>query len=408
MMNQPFKQRRHIAGRPAVRAGIAFALALCVPGAPEAGAAEPTEPPPRLDPAVRDGLQKVVVVPGAPGEQEIGGSYEKVTKGLYGGVAAGSVAANPATQVGPVTVSVPIPVLALPGMIAGGIAGVTEREIQEFRDALTEELADASRQPINNDKLARSVYQQLRTVGQPAAGLLAPTTTVPPDTDAVLYVDVVNLAIDVDGEDAVLRTTGRVTIERRSDGTKLYERSADYEDRASLGRWTADDNQLIEDYANYAMHYLGRELAAETFAGAGLSVAAEPAKSASVDPERRNLWRASSRAISPELAWTPAVTEGVAPPDAWDVEVYDAHRLLYSQQGVAGTSHTLATPLAPCGTYRWSVRPAWRSGGASRSGDWMRAPGAAITDGGIKGRDAAAAPAYIQDFATIEIHCKAR
>jgi hypothetical protein len=38
----------------------------------------------------------------------------------------------------------------------------------------------------------------------------------------------------------------------------------------------------------------------------------------------------------------------------------------------------------------------------------MRAPGAAITDGGIKGRDAAAAPAYIQDFATIEIHCKAR
>ena len=407
MNANPLPDRRTVfaSARAGTPCGIAATLLLACGSA--AAAQAPESAPGRLAEDLRDSVNRIVVIPGAPGEQEIKGSYEKVTPGLYGGMAAGSRAANPATQVGPMTVGFPIPVLALPGMLAGGIVGVTQREMQEFRDALTEELANASRQPIDNEKLARYVYQELRTLQRPAAGLLAPTTAVPADTEAILHVDVANLAIDVEGDEAVLTTTGRVSIERRSDGSTLYERSVNYQDRAPLARWTADGNQLIEDYANFAMHYLGRQLAAETFAGTGGALGAQPAKSGSFAPERRNAWAGTSRAITPELAWTFSVPEGAVAPDAWDVEVYDARRLVYAAQGVNGSSHTLAKPLAPCVTYRWSVRPGYRNGNALRVGDWMRAPGAGVTADGLAGRDAAAAPAYTQDFAALEIHCKA-
>ena len=407
MNASPLPDRRRAALAPA--GALAIAAAVLLAAGPSAAAAAAPEPAAsRLAEDLRDGMQRIVVIPGAPGEQEIKGTYEKATPGLYGGMAAGSQVANPATQVGPITVGFPIPVLALPGMLAGGIAGVTQREMQEFRDALTEELADASRRPIDNEKLARYVYQELRALQRPAAGLLAPTTAVPEDTDAILHVDVANLAIDVEGDEAVLTTTGRVSIERRSDGSKLYERSVNYQDRAPLGRWTAEDNRLIEDYSNFAMHYLGRQLAADTFAGSGAALVTEPAKSGSFAPERRNAWAGTSRAVTPELAWTFSVPEGSAAPDAWDVEVYDARRLVYAAQGVTASSHTLAKPLAPCASYRWSVRPGYRNGDALRVGDWMRAPNAGVTAEGLAGRDAAAAPAYTQDFATLEIHCKAK
>ena len=44
-----------------------------------------------------------------------------------------------------------------------GIAGATQKEIQEFRDELTEDLAKASSQQIVNDKIAGDVYEEIRT-----------------------------------------------------------------------------------------------------------------------------------------------------------------------------------------------------------------------------------------------------
>ncbi len=95
---------------------------------------------------------------------------------------------------------------------------------------------------------------------------------------------------------------------------------------------------------------------------------------------------------------------------SWDLEVYDAHRPVYTQQGIRNPSHALATPLAPCGHYRWSVRPAYEVGDGIRYGAWMRRPvtGEESPIDGLSGRDAAAAPAYTQDFAELEISCKAK
>lgn len=395
-----------------LRHAAAFACVLAaLAGADFLQAAEQAAAPargPYLDETARDAIDSVVIVPGAsPGEQEITGTYEKVTPGLYGGAAAGSRVGNPSTQVGPVTVGIPIPILTLPGMIAGGIAGATQREIQEFRDALAEELADASKQPINNDKLARYVYQTLRLLPALDTGLFAPTTPVPDDADAVMFVDIAGMTIDVDGTDAVLTTAGHLRLERRSDGGKLYEHTAHYQDRAPLERWTEDGNRLIEDYANFALHYLGRELAAASLAGTQASHAVQPVESETLDLERKDAWQGTSRRLQPTLGW--AFAEESVAATAWDVEVYDAHRLVYQQRQVPAASHTLTQPLEPCGEYRWSVRPHFDSNGAVRFGEWMRRPatGEAAAVDGLAGRDAGAAPAYIQDFATLRIHCKA-
>ncbi len=94
----------------------------------------------------------------SPANRAITGSYEKDTPGLVGGTYEGSKIGNVSKEVGGVAVNIPIPILAIPGAIVGGISGTTKREIQEFRDALTEDLAQAANQPLTNDKLALGVY----------------------------------------------------------------------------------------------------------------------------------------------------------------------------------------------------------------------------------------------------------
>jgi hypothetical protein len=400
------------AGRGRGWAALGFSLLLAtLPAAGDETAPRAREAP--MDESLRAPLQRIVVVPAAaPTDSELKGDYEKTTMGLYGGMAAGSAAATPTVQMGPVAVGFPIPVLALPGMLAGGAIGATQREIQEFRDALAEEIADDSRQPLNNDKLARYVYQSLRSLPQPAAGLLAPSTAVPGDTDAILRIDIPGMSIDVEGDEAVLSTAGRLVVEGTKDGGKLYERTVAYRDRAPLSRWTENGHQLLTDYANYALHYLGRELADAALSGADIVQAFQPMDSPSLKLERKNPWRGKSRSPTPTLAWATVVTEtaGVPAPVAWDVEIYDEHRPVYTQRGVREASHTLATPLESCGHYRWSVRPAYDVDGQLRYGEWMRRPlaGDAPAIDGLAGRNAAEAPAYTQDFAALEIDCKAR
>ena len=59
-------------------------------------------------------------------------------------------------------------------------------------------------------------------------------------------------------------------------------------------------------------------------------------------------------------------------------------------------------PLQACETYRWSVRPVYNVGGEFRHGAWMRSG----TEGnGNIGKQASVAPAYLYDFAELEIKC---
>ncbi|HEX5786621.1 MAG TPA: hypothetical protein VFY03_00465 [Woeseiaceae bacterium] len=386
----------------------AVVAALVLASASLEVATQTTPAPAQLAEEVRASIDRLIVVAGgSEAERELGGTYEKATPGLYGGAAQGGALGTPSAQVGPVTVGFPIPILTLPGMIAGGIAGATKRELQEFRDALAEELA-GSQQPINNDKLARYVYQALRPLPGLDTGLFAPTMELPADADAVMHVEIAGLAIDIDGSDAVLTTAAHMTLDR-PDGSRLHERTLTYQDRAALADWTADDHRLFTDYANFAMHYLGRELGAAAMAGADDGALLTPAASGSVTLERKDAWQGTSRALTPTLAWSVELAQGAAAPAAWDVEVYDRHRLVYARRDVPGASHALGEPLEACGSYRWSVRPVYDTGGARRQGGWMRKPGTGEAEpvDGLAGRNAAAAPAYVQDFATLGIHCKA-
>ena len=93
-------------------------------------------------------------------------------------------------------------------MIIGGLYGSVQREVQELRDALTEELVDAESTPLTDDGLALDVFSWLRRVPDLKAKIIAPASPLPEATDAMLYVKFGGVAIDVQGRDAVITTTG--------------------------------------------------------------------------------------------------------------------------------------------------------------------------------------------------------
>lgn len=396
-------------------AGLAVSLASGAADDPPASAAPAQAHMPE---ALRTSVASVAVVGGPnPAEEEITGTYEEVTPGLYGGIAKGSRLGSPSAQVGMITVTFPVPLLTLPGAIIGGVSGKAEKELQDFRDAMADDLANADNQPLVNDRLALDVFGNLQRLPALESRLFAPGVPIPDDTDAVYYVSIAKLTFDVEDEDAILTASAEATLRQRSDGKMLYRQLVQYQDRDSLANWTRDDNALWRDYANFARHYLGRELAAEAFGRIELDQELVPRASATVKPVRNNDWRFTGKTQAPTLAWelkllggsgygpwAEAIDESMID---YDVEIYDRKRLVYSQKGVPQPSHTLATALEPCKTYWWSVRPSYRNGEDIRFGEWMRMPrkpGKHDVEG-LTGRQASAAPAYIQDFATLELGC---
>jgi hypothetical protein len=373
--------------------------------------------------ALRSTVKKVVVLPGpSPANQAITGSYEKDTPGLVGGTYEGSRIGNVSKEVGGVAVNIPIPVLAIPGAIVGGISGTTKREIQELRDALTEDLAQAANQPLTNDKLALGVYGSLRNVPGLDSKLFASTTPIPNDTDAILYVSVKDVTIEVQGKEAILTTSAGVTLRRLSDGKDLYERVIQYQDRDTLSNWTENENALWHDYANFAHHYLGREISAEVFDRIELRHELRPKESDTVDRVKKNEWQGVSRSTSPTLAWELTLLGGdsygswanaIDESDIYyDVEIYDMHRLVYAEKQVQDPHHTLVFEIDACKTYRWSVRPSYHLGSEIKFGEWMRFNSDTDTDTdtakGSVGKKASEAPAYIRDFASLKVKCGRR
>lgn len=371
--------------------------------------------------ALRSSVRKVVVIAGpSPTNQEITGSYEKATPGLTGGMSAGSRIGNPSTEIGGITVNFPIPILTLPGMIVGGISGKTKREIQEFRDALTDDLAQAANQPLTNGGLALDVYRNLHNVPGLDTKLFSATTPIPNDTDAILYASVNNVTIVVEGKEAVLTTSAEVKLHRLSDEEDVYERVILYQDRDTLSNWTKNNNALWRDYANFARHYIGREISAEVFDRVELRHKLQPKESATVARVKKNDWQGISRSTSPTLAWDLTLLGGDSY-GSWassidesniyfDVEIYDLHRLVYAKKRVQGALHALISEIDGCKTYRWSVRPSYHFGSDVKFGEWMRFNSDTDTDTrkGNVGRKASQTPAYIQDFALLKIKCGRR
>ena len=369
----------------------------------------------------RSAIDEVVVIASdARTEDSISGTYDKATPGLVQGADEGRRMGAATGQIGGVNVSVPIPVLQIPGMIYGGLPGAAKREIQEFRDTLTEDIANAKTLPLTNGGLALDVHRYLYALPQVDASLIASTTPVPASADAVLYVGFDGFEIDVQGKMATLILSARAELRRTSDNVEMYSRVMEYQDTDTLENWTKDDMALWHDYTNFASHYLARELSGEAFYRVLVDEALSPVPTASTKADRKDPHRFVSQTPTPELAWQRQVDEAASPATfpverstvSYDVEIYDSRRRVYANSGVPGTSHVLPFELEPCQTYRWSVRPEYRLGDEVYYGEWMRrAPdeaNAAKGRNGLIGRQASVAPAYTQDFAELEIKCSRR
>jgi len=147
-----------------------------------------------------------------------------------------------------------------------------------------------------------------------------------------------------------------------------------------------------------------------------------PTETDTAERARKDKRKFSSRSLTPTLAWELTLdggdsygswTDTIDESDIfYDVEIFDNRRLVYSEEQVPDPRHTVAFELDPCQTYRWSVRPAYHVDGAIKFGEWMRFSPVSETENeaekGIFGKQASAAPAYIQDFALLEIECRRR
>ena len=409
----------HQAQQPRRFPGYIGPAAVCILLAYGAQVYAADSEPSHMTETLRTSMTDIVVVGGPrPIDREISGSYEKVTPGVAGGISGGAAAATPSAQVGPVSVNFPLPVLQLPGAIIGGISGKFKRDIQDFRDAMTEDLAAANNRTLINDGLALDVYRGIQRLPKLDSNLFSPTTEIPDGTDAVLYVRVKEITIDVQEKDAILTAAASVTLESPTSGSILYDREIRYQDRAKLEEWTANDNALWRDFANYARHYLGRAITADAFLQIELNHELTPAKSDDIKQARKNIWQGETRASTPTLAWKLELlggdayggwTDGIDNSDvAYDLEIYDAHRIVYEMKEISGTQHTLVYELDPCKTYRWSVRPTYYIDDDVRVGEWMQytAKSGDEIGKGIVGRNAAIAPAYTQNFAALEFACR--
>ncbi len=366
---------------------------------------------------VRASVSKIVILASeGDGGETVTGSYEKNTPGLLGGMAEGSKIGTIPVEVGGVPIGIPIPILREIGMIAGAISGSAKREIQEFRDALTEDLKDAVDQPLTNDSLANDVYWGIRNVSTVQPKILALTTPVPEDTEAILFVALTDSSIDVQEDEAIIKITATARLQRWSDGVNLYRKEVSYEDRDTLRNWIEDDAILWREYRNFARYYLGRELAAELYERIELDHELEPGLSKSMKRAKNKDWLAESKVLNPTLEWSLELQGGdeygewVGNLDqstiTWDLEVYDSKRQVYTARQFRGSSHTIDMPLEACKVYRWTVRPTYHVDGVRKNGEWMRLSPEGSNDNGNVGRAASVAHAYVQDFPSFRVGCR--
>jgi len=362
--------------------------------------------------SLRDALANVVVVAGAsPAERALSGDYDKATPGFHAGMAEGASLGTLSTQIGGVNVNFPVPILVLPGAVYGGLTGAAKRDIQEFRDALAEEIANAESQPLTNSGLALDVFQEIAGLGDPGVKLISDQTPIPGGTDAAVYVRFDGIGIDVQGKEAIITTSAKVGVQKPGDEKELYDATVFYRDRDTLGNWTRDGNALWRDYSNFAAHHLAREIAAELFTRRELAYSVAPEATQTAKRDRKNDLRFVSKTQTPELAWAlafpendPAGLRGAR--ISWEVEVYDRHRLVYAARRQPAPQHIVGIELA-CGEYHWSVRPSFTDAGGTRIGEWMRRTAEGPLDYGrqLSGDDASAAPAYVKGFAELYVRC---
>jgi hypothetical protein len=191
-----------------------------------------------------------------------------------------------------------------------------------------------------------------------------------------------------------------------------------YQDRDTLSNWTKNDSAAWKNYANFARHYIGQEISAEVFDRVDIPHELTPGKSNTISPVKKNVWQGVTKSTTPTFAWAFSLTgDGAAYPWAdkitadnisYDIEIYDLYRPVYAQQDIRSQEHTPEVPLPDCGQFRWTVRPVYHVDGAVYYGAWMRRSTPGTPGNGNVGRAASEVPAYLQDFAVVDVKCGRR
>ncbi|RZV36922.1 MAG: hypothetical protein EX272_06775 [Chromatiales bacterium] len=358
---------------------------------------------------LRASVSKIVILATEGANSEtVTGTYRNKTPGFFGGMAKGAELGTFPVEVGGVPIGIPIPILREIGMIAGAITGKSERELQEFRDRLTQDLRAEVDQPLTNDALANDVFWGLKEVSTLEPKILALTTPIPEDTEAVLFVALTDLSLNIQGNKAIITTTASMRLDNAVDGTTLYRREVTYQDQDKLSKWVDNDTQLWHEYRNFARHYIGREIPALLYGRIDVKHEVLPAESDSIQAIKKDTWRGKTKSRTPTLVWNSGLEDTSIEPASvtWDVEIYSRERPVYNASGVRGTSHTVTVPLEVCGDLYWSVRPTYEANGVSKVGRWMRKADGKGAGSGNAGRSVSAAHAYIQDFASFDLKCR--
>lgn len=376
--------------------------------------ADTAQPAAHMSSELRDSISRIVILPiaGESGEA-ITGTYGQETRGLSGGMAKGAEIGQVPVEVGQVPINIPIPILRELGMIVGGLTGAMERRTQDLRDRMTEDLASEVEQPLSNIALATDVFWGLNDIKGVDPKLFAVTTPIPPDTDAILYINLDEVTLNIQKDEAIISTVATARLQNKADGTTLFRTTASYSDRDQLKNWTGNNYALWREYRQFARHYLARELIDELYARITVGHSMEPVYGDAIKPDKKNPWHGETRLVSPTLRWTVELTDKTKiqydeAAVSWDVEIYDTRQPVYRVQRVRGTQFKLDIPLEPCKTYYWSVRPAYTSDGRTSYGAWMRKGTETARGNGNVGRAISLAHAYIQDFASFDVDCRAR
>ena len=156
---------------PLMTVAVAAALAQ-EPNAPPQADVQPSAT--HMSEELRASVSRIVILATEGANSEtVTGTYRSKTPGFFGGMAKGSEIGTIPVEVGGVPIGIPIPILRELGMIAGAISGKTKRELQQFRDRLTQDLKSAVDQPLTNDALANDVFWGLRNVSTLEPKILA-------------------------------------------------------------------------------------------------------------------------------------------------------------------------------------------------------------------------------------------
>lgn len=376
--------------------------------------ADTAQPVTHMSNELRDSISRIVILPiaGESGEA-ITGTYGQETRGLSGGMAKGAEIGQVPVEVGHVPINIPIPVLRELGMIVGGLTGAMERRTQDLRDRMTEDLASEVEQPLSNIALATDVFWGLNDIKGVDPKLFAVTTPMPPDTDAILYINLDEVTLNIQKDEAIISTVATARLQNKADGMTLFRTTASYSDRDQLKNWSANNYVLWREYRQFARHYLARELIDELYARIAVGHSMEPVYGDAIKPEKKNPWHGETRLVSPTLRWLVELTDKAKveydeAAVSWDVEIYDTRQPVYRAQRVKGTQFKLDIPLEPCKTYYWSVRPAYTNDGRTSYGEWMRRGTETAKGNGNVGRAISSAHAYVQDFASFDVDCRAR